>query len=188
LGRRRKTVILVSEIVGFALPIILLPMVLAFWKRHDAVGIDARKDRKTTRKRLTPRVNVNWPASIRTVMGTVRGRVIDVGDQGAGLLCVQPLSPTEVIHMTLEIPGHPVEAEAEVVRCDTRHRARREAPYHGIGVFFRSISDEDRAFLAALVEASISEKTTENIQKQKVFAFRPKARSKVPLRQKMLTR
>jgi hypothetical protein len=178
----------VSDVVGFALPFLLLPMVLTFWKRHDAVGIDARKDRKNTRKRLTPRVKVNWPVSIRTVMGTVRGRVIDVGVQGAGLLCVQPLSPTGVTQMTLEIPGHPVEVEAEVVRCDTRHHARREAPYHGIGVFFRGISEENRAFLAALVEASISETDTENIQEQRVFTFRPKAGSKVPLRRNMLTR
>ena len=66
--------ILVSEIVGFALPIFLLPMVLAFWKHHDAVGIDARKDRKSKRKRLTPRVKVNWPVSIRTVMGYRAGK------------------------------------------------------------------------------------------------------------------
>lgn len=180
--------ILLSEIVGYALPVVLLPMVLAFWKRHDAVGIDARKDRKNTRKRLIPRVNVNWPVSIKTVMGTVHGRVIDVGDHGAGLLCVQPLSPTEVIHMTLEIPGHPVEAEAEVVRCDTPHRARQEAPYHAIGVFFRGVSEKDRAFLAALVDASISERATENLQKQRVLTFRPKEKDKVPLRHRLLTR
>jgi hypothetical protein len=167
----------VSNLVGFALPILLLPMVFAFWKRHDAVGIDARNDRKNTRKRLTPRVSVNWPVSITTVMGTVRGRVIDVSVQGAGLLCVQPLSRTGVIHMRLEIPGHPVEVETEVVRCDTRHRARREAPYHNIGVSFRSISDEDRAFLAALVEVSISERASEKIQEQRVFTFRPKTRN-----------
>ena len=160
--------ILVSEIVGFALPIILLPMVLAFWKHHDVAGIDARRDRQNTRTRLTPRVKVNWPVSIRTVMGTVRGRVIDVSVQGAGLLCVQPLSPTGVIHMTLETPGHPIEVETEVVRCDnTRHRAKHEEPYHGIGVFFRGISDDDRAFLAALVEASISETASENIQERR---------------------
>jgi hypothetical protein len=183
-------VILVSEIVRFALPIILLPMVLAFWKRHDAVGIDARKDRKNTRQRLTPRVSVNWPVSIRTVMGTVRGRAIDVGTKGLGLLCVQPVSPGEVIHMRVEARGYPIEVVAEVVRCDTRHPARREAPYHGIGVLVRSISEEDRAFLAALVAASISEAATENIQnqEQRVFAFRPKARGKSPLGQKMLTR
>ena len=180
--------ILVSEIVGFALPIFLLPMALAFWKHHDAVGIDARKDRKSKRKRLTPRVKVNWPVSIRTVMGTVRGRAVDVGTKGVGLLCVQPLSPGEVIQMTVEAPGHPIEVEAEVVRCDTRHTPRREAPYHRIGIFFRGISEEDSAFLAALVEAGISETATEDIQEQRVFAFRPKARGKSPLRQKMLTR
>jgi hypothetical protein len=163
-------------------------MVLAFWKHHDAVGIDARRDRKNARQRLTPRVKVNWPVSITTVMGTVRGRAIDVGTKGLGLLCLQPVSPAEVTHMTVEAPGHPIEVEAEVVRCDTRHPARREAPYHGIGVFFRSMSDEDRAFLAALVEASISEKTTENIQEQRVLAFRPKAKSRVPLRQTAVTR
>ena len=174
--------ILVSDLSGFALPILLLPIVLTFWKRHDTVGIDARKDRKNTRKRLRPRLRVDWPVSVRTVMGTVQGRAIDVGTEGVGLLCVQPLSPAEVIRMTLEIPGHPIEVEAEVVRCDTPHHAGREAPSHGIGVFFRSISEEDRAFLAALVETSISEKTTETIQDPRVFAFRPKTRSKVPLR------
>ena len=111
-----------------------------------------------------------------------------MGTKGVGLLCVQPLSPGEVIQITVEAPGHPIEVEAEVVRCDTRHRARREAPYHGIGVFFRSMSDEDRAFLAALVEASISDKTTENIQEQRVLAFRPTAKSRVPLRQTAVTR
>jgi hypothetical protein len=181
-------VILLSHIVGFALPTVLLLMVLAFWKRHDAVGIDARRDRKNTRKRLIPRVSVNWPVSIKTVMGTVRGRVINVGDQGAGLLCVQPLSRTEVIHMNLEIPGHPLAVEAEVIRCDTPHRARQEAPYHGIGVFFRAISEEDRAFLAALVEASISGRATENVREQRVLTLRPKARNKLSLHEKMLTR
>ena len=180
--------ILVSEIVGFTLPIILLPMVLAFWEHHDAIGIDARKDRKNIRKRLTPRVKVNWPVSIRTVMGTVRGRAIDVGAKGMGLLCVQPLSPGDVTQMTVEAPSHPIEVEAEVVRCDTRNRARHEAPCHGIGVFFRGISEEDRAFLAALVEASLSERVAENLQEQRLLTLRPKARNKVPLRQKMLTR
>jgi PilZ domain len=181
-------VILLTDLMGFALPILLLLMVLVFWKRHEAVGSDARKDRKNTRKRLTRRVSVNWPVSIRTVVGTVRGRVIDAGVQGAGLLCVQPLSLAEVINMTLEIPGHPIEVEAEVVRCDTPHHAGREAPSHGIGVFFRSISEEDRAFLAALVEASISEKTTETMQDPSVFAFQPKTRRKVPLRRNVVTR
>jgi len=181
-------VILLADITGFALPILLLPMVLTFWKRHDVVGIDARKDRKASKKRLTPRVKVNWPVSIRTVMGIVRGRVIDMGVEGAGLLCVQPLSPAEVIQVTVEAPGHPIEVGAEVVRCDTRHRARHEAPYHGIGVFFRSISDDDRAFLATLVEASISETASEDIQEQRVFAFRPRARRNVSLRQKVVTR
>jgi hypothetical protein len=179
---------LLSDIAGFALPIVLLPIVLAFWKRHDALGIDARKDRKSTRRRIMPRVNVNWPVSIRTVMGTVRGRIIDVNDQGAGLLSIQPLTRSEVINMTLEIPGHPVEADAEVVRCGTPARARREAPYHGIGVFFRRISQEDKAFLAALVDANISETATANIEEQEVFTFRAKAGSKVPLRRRMLTR
>lgn len=180
--------ILLTDLMGFALPILLLLMVLVIWKRHEAVGIDARKDRKNTRKRLTRRVSVNWPVSIRTVVGTVRGRVIDAGVQGAGLLCVQPLSRAEVINMTLEIPGHPIEVEAEVVRCDTPHHAGREAPSHGIGVFFQSISEEDRAFLAALVETSISEETTETIQDPRVFAFRSKTRSKAPLRQKVGTK
>lgn len=180
--------ILLSDIMGFALPILLWPMVLTFWKRHEVVGIDARKDRKTSKKRLTPRMKVNWPVSIRTVMGTLRGRATDVGVKGAGLLCVQPLSPGEVIQVTVEAPGHPIEVEAEVVRCDTRHRARHEAPYHGIGVFFREISEEDRSFLAALGEASISEKTTENIQDQRVFIFRPKARNKSPLPQNVVIR
>jgi len=187
-SRRRRAVILVSDLIGFALPILLLPIVLTFWKRHDTVGIDARKDRKNTRKRLRPRLRVDWPVSVRTVMGTVQGRAIDVGTEGVGLLCVQPLSPAEVIQMTLEAPGHPIEVEGEVVRCDTRHRARHEAPYHGIGVFFRDISEDDRSFLAALVEASISEKAAEDIQEQRVFIFRPRAKSKSPLRQKMLTR
>jgi hypothetical protein len=179
---------LLSHTLGFALPILLLPMVLTFWKRHDAGGIDARKDRKATRKRLTPRGRVDWPVSIRTVMGTVQGRAIDVHTEGVGLLCVQPLSPAEVIQMTVKAPGHPIEVEAEVVWCDTRHRARHEAPSHGIGVFFRDISEEDRSYLAALVEAGIGQKTTENMQDQRVFIFRPKARNKMPLRRKVVTR
>ena len=180
--------LLLSDIVGFALPLLLLPMVLSFWKHHDVVGIDARKDRKSSKRRLTPRVRVNWPVSINTVMGTVRARAIDVGIQGVGLLCVQPLSPAEVIQVTVEAPGHPIEVEAEVARCDTPHRARHEAPHHGIGVFFREISEEDTSYLAALLETSISQKTTENVQDQRMFIFRPKARRKSPLRQKMLTR
>jgi len=159
-------VILVSEIVGFALPIILLPMVLAFWKHHDVAGIDARRI-----ARIREHVSRHGESELACFDQNGHGYRAGKGDRcecsGAGLLCVQPLSPTGVIHMTLETPGHPIEVETEVVRCDTRHRAKHEEPHHGIGVFFRGISDDDRAFLAALVEASISETASENIQERR---------------------
>ena len=79
-------------------------------------------------QRRTSRLEVNYPATMRSSEGTTRGEVKNLSSGGAYLDCEKPLAPGEIFDMSIHIPGKakPSSTKAQVVWSIS----------HGMGVEF----------------------------------------------------
>ena len=147
-SRRRSELIPVSDLLQFMLPVVLFPLVITFWKHHDAREMAFRRGQSGV-----PAAEVSWSVSVLTAAGSVRGKTRDISEKGVGFICVQPLSPGDVVRMTIESPDHPIAVGALVLSCNRLRIASQQIPYYAIRVSFQNIRDEEANFLATVVQA-----------------------------------
>ena len=92
-------------------------------------------------KRSHPRAEINWPVSIETSDGTVKGEINNISLGGAFICCEKPLPIREIFHLTMMGPDHePVVATAEVVWSNV-NVPDAKVIHRGMGVRFIKMSD-----------------------------------------------
>lgn len=143
----------ISGMLGYVAPVFVLWLTLTFWRRHDATGIDLRRDRKNLKRRSDFRAGIRWPASVVTMAGSIQGRTRNVSASGITLVCLQPLVRGEIVPLTLRAPDRVLRVRGEVIWMDIFYLPRNRTPYKAIGILFRELSQEDTAFLARSIDA-----------------------------------
>ena len=96
-----------------------------------------------------PRVKIKWPVTVRTDQGSMDGVTLDLGTDGAFVLCAHPLKLNEVFDMVITAPDQPIEAKAEVIWSNIYGPNDNITP-RGMGVRFLKISGEHRRIIAKL--------------------------------------
>ena len=96
-----------------------------------------------------PRVKIKWPVTVRTDQGSMDGVTLDLGTDGAFVLCAHPLKLNEVFDMVITAPDQPIEAKAEVIWSNIYGPNDNITP-RGMGVRFLKISGEHRRVIAKL--------------------------------------
>jgi hypothetical protein len=150
---RRRGVSSVYSVFGYLAPLFVFWLTLTYWRRHDAAGIDLRRDRKNLRRRNGFRAGIRWPVSVTTVAGSIQGRTKNVGINGVTLVSLQPLVRGETVPLTLSAPDRVIRVRGEVIWRSTFYPPKNRTPHKAIGILFRELSREDAAFLARSIEA-----------------------------------
>jgi hypothetical protein len=101
-----------------------------------------------------PRVKIKWPVTVRTDKGSMDGVTLDLGTDGAFVLCAKPLKLNEVFDMVITAPNQPIEAKAEVIWSNIYGPDDNITP-RGMGVRFLKISGEHRRVIAKLALAHL---------------------------------
>lgn len=96
-----------------------------------------------------PRIKIKWPVTVRTDEGSMDGVTLDLGTDGAFVLCAHPLKLNEVFDIVIAAPDQPIEAQAEVIWSNIYGPDDNITP-RGMGVRFLKISGEHRRAIAKL--------------------------------------
>ena len=96
-------------------------------------------------KRLSFRIEVEWPVIIETAGGPVEGKTRDISAGGAHVRCGEHLHLNEQVDMTITpTGGEPLKVAARVIWSDSKDESDRPRI---IGVKFTQISTEDRRYI-----------------------------------------
>jgi len=96
-------------------------------------------------RRLTFRIEVEWPVTLQTAQGSVEGKISNISAGGAHIRCTEHLDLNEPVHMTISAPGRdPVNVTAIVIWSDKKDESNRPRV---IGVKFTEISATDLHYL-----------------------------------------
>jgi c-di-GMP-binding flagellar brake protein YcgR len=96
-------------------------------------------------RRLSFRIEVEWPVRLKTTRGLVEGKTRDISAGGAHIRCEEYLELNEPLHMIIEAPERePMALAAVVVWSDSKDESNRPRV---IGVKFTQISSADRQYL-----------------------------------------
>jgi hypothetical protein len=139
-------------VLGYLAPFFVLWVTLTFWRRHDATGIDLRRDRKNLKRRSCFRAGIRWPVSVVTMAGSIQGRTRNVSASGVTLITLQPLVRGEIVPLTLSAPDRVLRVRGEVIWIDIFYPARSRTPHKAIGILFREISQGDTDFLGRSID------------------------------------
>ena len=94
-----------------------------------------------------PRIKIKWPVTVKTAEGSMDGVTLDLGPDGAFVLCANPLRLNEVFDLVINAPDQPIEAKAEVIWSNIYGPDDDITP-RGMGVRFLQISGEHRRVIA----------------------------------------
>jgi c-di-GMP-binding flagellar brake protein YcgR len=94
-----------------------------------------------------PRIKIKWPVTVKTAAGSMDGVTLDLGLDGAFVLCANPLRLNEVFDLVINAPDQPIEAKAEVIWSNIYGPDDDITP-RGMGVRFIQISGEHRRVIA----------------------------------------
>ncbi len=94
-----------------------------------------------------PRIKIKWPVTVKTAAGSMDGVTLDLGPDGAFVLCANPLRLNEVFDLVINAPDQPIEAKAEVIWSNIYGPDDDITP-RGMGVRFIQISGEHRRVIA----------------------------------------
>lgn len=110
-------------------------------------------------KRSYPRAKIEWPITIKTEQGNVRGLTLNVSAGGAQIRCQNPPLLYEVFEMTIKTPEleRSLVVDAQVV-WSTADLLDNELTLPIIGVSFTHISDRDRWLISTAVSMFLKEK------------------------------
>jgi hypothetical protein len=138
----------------------LIDLAISEQLRSRGKDLDERKSQESdpgtsnfVERRRFPRVSANWPVTIDSPRGFVRGRTVDISAGGAFIFCKQPMKRSEKFLMAFfNVPtlDRALSVRAEVVRTDF-YWADDETLSYGIGVKFIDISEEDKELVSTLV-------------------------------------
>ena len=93
------------------------------------------------------RIKIKWPVTVKTAEGSMDGVTLDLGPDGAFVLCANPLRLNEVFDLVINAPDQPIEAKAEVIWSNIYGPDDDITP-RGMGVRFIEISGEHRRVIA----------------------------------------
>ena len=94
-----------------------------------------------------PRIKIKWPVIVKTAKGSMDGVTLDLGTDGAIILCANPLRLNEVFDIVINAPDQPIEAKAEVIWSNI-YGPNDDITPRGMGVRFIEISGAHRRVIA----------------------------------------
>ena len=94
-----------------------------------------------------PRIKIKWPVTVKTAKGSMDGVTLDLGTDGAFILCANPLRLNEVFDIVINAPDQPIEAKAEVIWSNI-YGPNDDITPRGMGVRFIEISGAHRRVIA----------------------------------------
>ncbi|MEJ2232757.1 MAG: PilZ domain-containing protein [Syntrophobacterales bacterium] len=94
-----------------------------------------------------PRIKIKWPVTVKTAKGSMDGVTLDLGTDGAFVLCANPLRLNEVFDIVINAPDQPIEAKAEVIWSNI-YGPNDDITPRGMGVRFIEISGAHRRVIA----------------------------------------
>jgi c-di-GMP-binding flagellar brake protein YcgR len=118
--------------------------------------------------RVGPRIKIKWPVTVKTAQGSMDGVTLDLGTDGAFVLCANPLRLNEVFDLVINAPDQPIEAKAEVIWSNIYGPDDNITP-RGMGVRFIQISGEHRRVIA---KVALERLKSEKIDPRELEALR----------------
>jgi c-di-GMP-binding flagellar brake protein YcgR len=94
-----------------------------------------------------PRIKIKCPVTVKTAKGSMDGVTLDLGTDGAFVLCANPLRLNEVFDIVINAPDQPIEAKAEVIWSNI-YGPNDDITPRGMGVRFIEISGAHRRVIA----------------------------------------
>ena len=107
-------------------------------------------------KRLHPRIPVEWPATVKTLQGTIEGITKDISVDGAFIFCPEEPELENSFAIVLE----PFEERFIAVfgeKVWSGSISLDDRTVFGMGIRFTFMAPEDRRHIATLVEQEINE-------------------------------
>jgi len=132
--------------IVFLLAFLIIWTVSYFWKMSNRSDVDSLTTGKLRQnggaeKRQHPRFDVNWPASIETVYGTIAAEVKNISLGGAFICCKKPLQLRKIFRMTMIGPeNEPLLVTAQVAWSNA-NMPEEKVVNRGMGVRFINMSD-----------------------------------------------
>ena len=114
-----------------------------------------------------PRIKIKWPVTVKTAEGSMDGVTLDLGPDGAFVLCANPLRLNEVFDLVINAPDQPIEAKAEVIWSNIYGLDDDITP-RGMGVRFIEISGEHRRVIA---KVALQHLKSENVDPRELEAL-----------------
>jgi hypothetical protein len=147
---------------GFLLTGILI--IIRNLKRRMLPGQDKQaplflSDSYWDEKREHVRVGIVWPVSFESQDGLIQGKTKDISLSGAFIVCPEPLPLKAMLTLSLHIPGQEsLSLNSEVVWTNANVPEDRIIS-RGMGVRFRSITEQDRKILNKALAAYLKEES-----------------------------
>ena len=107
-------------------------------------------------KRLYPRILVEWPATVKTLQGTIEGITKDISVDGVFIFCPEELELENSFAIALE-PSEERFFSVFGERVWSGNFNIGDRTVFGMGIRFTFMAPEDRQYIAALVEKERNE-------------------------------
>ena len=145
--------------IVFLLAFLIIWTVSYFWKMSNRSDVDSLTTGKLRQnggaeKRQHPRFDVNWPASIETVYGTIAAEVKNISLGGAFTCCKKPLQLRKIFRMTMIGPeNEPLLVTAQVAWSNA-NMPEEKVVNRGMGVRFINMSDRHLQLVRQICQES----------------------------------
>lgn len=114
-----------------------------------------------------PRIKIKWPVTVKTAKGSMDGVTLDLGTDGAFVLCANPLRLNEVFDIVINAPDQPIEAKAEVIWSNI-YGPNDDITPRGMGVRFIEISG---AHLRVIAKVALEHLKSEKVDPRELEAL-----------------
>ncbi len=102
-------------------------------------------------KRKLPRIEVQWPVTMITEMGSVEGEARNITVEGVFIHCMERLSVNETYRLLIRPGGEPIEVMGKLIWSNLDGAADR-AILPGMGFCFVKVSEGDRELLRQAIQ------------------------------------
>jgi hypothetical protein len=115
------------------------------------------------------RVEVSWPVILHTAEGLIDGKLENASVEGALIHCQRPIDVSQLLEVSIEIPGSvlPVLATVEVIRSNTREKGDA-SPSCQLAVRFLEMSEEGRRIFCGAIERQARTRNPRPVAQEKV--------------------
>jgi len=148
--------------LGMITVLIFLIFLIVFllWKKNNRIkvydppsAVLASDD--WNEKRVYPRFETDWPASIETPDGFVDAVAINASQEGAFIRCQKPLPASKIFNLKISMPGkEPIDTKAKVI-WSNENVPQDRVVNRGMGVQFINQGQEVKSALKSALSSCV---------------------------------